>query len=277
MIRRHAGNEFWLITQDDHARLSGAMAEQFGANGYAAPDTRTILGTSLHDCGWPLHDDQPTLNPQGMPLDVFETPRTIGPQVWAASAERAAERDPYAGLLVSLHSLWISVTASGTSSPGSDRWDMSDRATRFQVNQFQQGQIELQEALRRRLGMRTDEPRKYGLNELSDDPREKQLIFDFRLLQAMDRLSLAICCTAPPAAVIGPLPTRPGGADRPLRVARRSPWHITVTPWPFREEPVEASVPFRRLPARPFEDDAAFRAEYAAAAVDSAACVLTSR
>ena len=45
---------------------------------------------SLHDCGWPLHDDRPTLNSQGQPLHVFETPVTLATQVWTASARRAA-------------------------------------------------------------------------------------------------------------------------------------------------------------------------------------------
>ena len=34
----------------------------------------TITGISLHDCGWPIHDERPTLNPDRIPLDVFESP-----------------------------------------------------------------------------------------------------------------------------------------------------------------------------------------------------------
>jgi hypothetical protein len=53
---------------------------------------RRSFGIELHDCGWPLHDERPTLNEAGLPLDVFESPRAIALEVWQASAERAAER-----------------------------------------------------------------------------------------------------------------------------------------------------------------------------------------
>jgi hypothetical protein len=266
MIRRETGDEFWLITQNDHAIVSGELARHFGAGDYSAPDQRAILATSLHDCGWPLHDDDPTLNPRGLPLDVFETPLSVGLNVWRASSERAAKQDPYAGLLVSLHSMWISVVASTPATGGS--LDMSDPATRFGINKFQQAQVELQERLRVQIGMRTDEPRKYGLAEQSTDAQELKLAFDFRLLQAMDKLSLAICCTAPPAKVIQPLLTHPGGEDRPLRVARAADFRLEVDPWPFKPRRLSMPVPFRRVRSRPFESEEDFRSAVAGASVE---------
>lgn len=269
MIRRKVGDEFWLITQNDHAIVSGVLAEQIGGEaGFTRPEPSAVSGTALHDCGWPLHDERPTLNERNLPLDVFETPRHIGLMVWTESSERAAQEDPYAGLLVSLHSLSLSVMATTPTAVVHEKFDMSDAAARFELNRFQQSQIELQEDLRRRLGMRTDEPRKFGLGETSTDPREEQLIFDFRLLQAMDKLSLAICCTAPPIDVIEPLPAAPGGTDRPLRIRRTSETDLCVSPWPFRIGCLSVMVPFRRLPAEPFLDGESFRRAYAAAPVE---------
>src|SRR5215207_5051766 len=99
MIRRKHGSDFLLITQHDHALVAGQLAEVFGNDHFAAPLPReqTLAGVNLHDCGWPLHDDQPTLNPDGLPLDVFETPRDIGFRVWTASVERTIEMDAYGG------------------------------------------------------------------------------------------------------------------------------------------------------------------------------------
>src|SRR5689334_4373848 len=113
MIRRRVADEFWLFTQHDHALLAGVLAERLGNDTFASPDPReaVVRGVAMHDCGWPLHDDAPTLNRHGEPLDVFETPPQIGLRVWSEAARRAAGADPYAGLLVSLHSLSLSMFA----------------------------------------------------------------------------------------------------------------------------------------------------------------------
>ena len=90
MIRHPQGTELLLFTQHDHALLSGRLAERIDGSSIAKPSPRAVEGISLHDCGWPLHDDHPTLNPAGLPLHVFETPVSLATQVWSASARRAA-------------------------------------------------------------------------------------------------------------------------------------------------------------------------------------------
>jgi hypothetical protein len=220
MIRRQVGTEYWLIPQDDHAKIAGELAKHVGNPRFIGPASPSaILGIALHDCGWPIHDQHPTLNEQHLPRDVFESTREVGLPVWEASAERAAAQDPYAGLLVSLHSLALSVFATGSAPISGHRWDWA----RFEVNRFQHRMVELQESLRQKLGMRTDQPLKYGLCEDPvDDPLEQKLLFDFRWLQAMDQISLSICCTKAPFSRIGPILAKPGAAPQSLKVARPS-------------------------------------------------------
>ena len=113
MIRRRVGNEFWLIAQHDHALLSGELAQHVGNKSFDAPTESAIKGIALHDCGWPVHDDQPTLNAKRQPIDVFESTPEIALKVWQAGSDRAAEAgDDYAALLVSLHVLSLSVKAT---------------------------------------------------------------------------------------------------------------------------------------------------------------------
>src|SRR5881394_855981 len=102
MIRRDMGDAFFLFAQHDHAQLSGQLAAHYGNRFFGKPDPPepTIRAVGLHDCGWPLHDDQPTLNKDGLPLDVFETPLDIAISVWQAGVERVANEDGYAQLLV---------------------------------------------------------------------------------------------------------------------------------------------------------------------------------
>jgi len=269
MIRRQVGQEYWLIGQDDHAQISGRLAEQLGNARFSPPSCASaVLGIALHDCGWPIHDEHPTLNPRHQPLDIFESPMHIGLRIWDASAERAAARDDYAGLLVSLHGLALSLFATGPSPRDGEKWDLGEPRARFEVNRFQHKMIELQESLRQRLGMSSDGPLKHGLAESSSDPREQKLVFDFRWLQMMDQLSLCICCTEPPFQKIGPMLPRPGAAPAVIGVCRPTAEVLTLSPWPFGPEEVRIEVPYRRVPARRFEDDADLGSVYTQASVE---------
>src|SRR3954468_19866924 len=117
MIRRQVGNEWFLIAQNDHAILAGEFAQHWGNERFVkpAPLEETLRGVAMHDAGWPLHDEEPTLNGQGEPIDVFESTRPIALKVWRASGDRAQAADAYAGLLVSMHSLALSLYATSPS------------------------------------------------------------------------------------------------------------------------------------------------------------------
>src|SRR5581483_206235 len=274
MIRRRVGDEFWLIPQHEHALLSAEIAKHFGNQRVAKPQTATtVLGISLHDCGWPIHDEQPTLNKDGFPIDVFETYPEIGLKVWTESARRATEQDTYAGLLVSLHSLSLSALATSQVFDN-EHFDVTDARVRFEVNKFQHQQIELQEKRRRKPGLRSDMPLRLGIAEHSADPHEQALEFDFRLLQAMDKLSLCICCTKPPFANVEPVLDRPGGKALSLHVQRPEPGRLVVSPWVFDAPRIEVAIPYRAVPAKGFASEQEFRNAYAQAAVQQFACTI---
>jgi hypothetical protein len=276
MIRRRVADQFWLIPQHDHAMLSGELARHFGNDRFAKPQaTTSVQGVSLHDCGWPTHDDQPTLNKDASPIDVFESTPQIGLSVWTESSRRASEKDVYAGLLVSLHGLGLSALATSQVFDN-EHFDVNNARVRFEVNKFQHAQIELQECLRRQLDMRTDIPLNLGIAENSSDPREQSLEFDFRLLQAVDKLSLCLCCTKPPFASIEPLLDRPGGKKLSLQVQRPAPEKLIVSPWPFDVSRIDVKFPYRRVPAKPFADPTAFLNAYAAATVEYFACAVVA-
>jgi hypothetical protein len=272
MIRRQVGNEYWLIAQHDHALLAGELAAQFGNKLFDAPRDRresVLRGTSLHDCGWPLHDDHPTLNPQHQPIDVFEGNREIALKVWQASVDRALEtNDDYAALLVSLHVLSLSVYATSSTEQPHEKLDLTESRTRFEVNRFQHNQIETHEKLRRKLGMRTDIPLRQGLAEGQSDPAEQLLHFHFRLLQAMDKISLALCCTVPPWDQIKEVQVRPAGRTVALNVKRVTPTQLTVSPWPFAVDSLHPAINARRLPATEFDSDESFRNAFQSAPIE---------
>ena len=113
MIRHTQGDAFLLITQHDHALLSGKFAERVGNAMFAPPSPFQAVVDGDRAARLRLADARrraPTLNGKGVPLHVLESPMAIATQVWPESARRAAAKEPYTGLLVSLH-----VTALPTS------------------------------------------------------------------------------------------------------------------------------------------------------------------
>ena len=257
MIRRDAGAQFLLITQHDHALAAGALARELGVAPFSPPlpfDT-VIDAIGQHDCGWPEHDDEPTLNREGLPLHVFEAPVPLAVRVWSASVEGAMARGDYQGLLVSLHVMGLSaIFLSHASHPS--------RPDVFEMNKFQHRQSEIQDAVRRRLGLRTDVPLRLGLAQGGVSAADDLLLFNFRLLTAMDRLSLALCCGKHLFPRLDDVLPGPGEAAVAITAAMPQPDTLELHPWPFKERHISFEVRARRVSKSPFGGVEAFREAY---------------
>jgi len=267
MIRRHVGSEWWLVTQHDHALLAGELARHVG--GAILPLAQeTIQGIAQHDAGWQQHDSAPTLNDRGQPLDVFESPLSLGLKMWRRSSQLATTIGDYPALLVSLHSLSLSAHAAAKALPGKPT-TIPELRLQFDLNKFQHAEVELQENCRRNLGMRLDIPLTLGLAHDSMDPAEQQLLFDSRWLSAMDQLSLDLCCTHAPFAALSHLTAHPGGPDLQLMVSRTGLATLCVSPWPFTTPWLDVSVPFRRIPDRSYLSREQFLEDFNTAPVEA--------
>lgn len=267
MIRHRLGDEFVLITQHDHAQLSGRLAERIGNTLFAPPTPfqETVDGIALHDCGWPLHDDRPTLNAQGQPLHVLESPMAVAVPVWSESVRCASEKHPYAGLLVSLHVLALSALAQSRDQTPHERY--KDPRDLFELNKFQHKQVEQQARLRAALDLRTDIPLHLGLSSPGTGAREDLLLFGYHLLKAMDRISLDVCSGEDLFQTVEEVYPRPGAEPVTLRIGHPGHFELTVGPWPFDTQALSFDVPARRVPAQKYEE-AEFRRAYAGAAVE---------
>lgn len=272
MIRRDAGSDFLLIAQHDHALLAGEFARRLGRDWLAAPYPyeETSEGISQHDCGWPLHDDWPTLNSEGLPLHVFEAPVSLATQVWSASVARAMDLGDYQGLLVSLHAFNLSAIHL-QHAKGLSRGDL------FEMNKFQHRQIEIQEDLRGRLGLSNEVPRRLGLAKMGASAEDDRLLFNFRLLTAMDRISLSLCCGEllfPKMEDVLPGPGKP-----PILIELSMPEAgvMVVRPWIFDQGEMSFSVPARRVRKGGFESLEAFREAYRNAGVEEVTLALRAK
>ena len=277
MIRRDADKDWLLISQVDHAAMVAQLAEQFGNSGFDKASDSLIQAIRLHDAGWPLHDDAPTLNDHGFPLDVFETPRSISLPVWAASADRAMEANPYSGLLVSLHSLSLSIHSTSNMATRPDKVELKTLQDQFEVNKFQHREVERQEQLRKQLNFNTALHLKHGLADVHASERDDQLRFDFRLLQVMDLISLCLCSTNLPAERSDEVLRTPTGGTVRLSFVRDNEGRLRISPWPFGIPRVELNIACRRIGRKRYGSMDELRHAYNEAARDSLTLVVTKR
>lgn len=258
-----------MFTQDDHARLSGALAAHVGNESFSRPEPfdAVIAGITMHDNGWPLHDERPTINSQGLPLHVFETPVELSCRVWSESVRRAMQKDAYSGLLVSLHVMALSAIAQSHYADQGRRLEFAREL--FEINRFQQNQIEIQGMLRQKLGLRVDLPLKYGLARKGTSKEEDLLLFNYQLLKATDRISLCLLCEPQPFNSIDNVYARPGSESIELHLECVREWTLQIKPWPFDVEQLEMQIRCRRIPAETYASDADYQSRYRAASVES--------
>ena len=215
MLRLETETGWWLVTHPDHARLAGAFAERWGNERFLAPEPRAnvLKGISRHDDGWATRDAAPQITRQGKPsafsvelVGKYSAFEEIDLEEYLAVRDRAvrlvAEEDPYAALLISMHTYSLL-------SEHADRSTIAPQDLPL-LDEFLARQREFQKMLRERMG---SDP------SLTPAQTTEETILDhFRLLQANDNLSLLTCVDfQQPSHLLHPLPLHDGGS-----YARRS-------------------------------------------------------
>src|SRR6202161_3112076 len=228
MLRLETETGWVLITHPDHARLAGAFAERWGNDRFLAPKPRAhvLKGISCHDDGWAARDAAPQITPQGRPsafstelVGKYSAFEEIDLAEYLAVRERAvrliAEQDPYAGLLVALHTNDLLTNRADRSTIAEDQLPLLDRF------------IEQQGIWRQQL---IQWIQNHPL--LSVQAKEAMTIREhFRLLQACDNLSLLACVAYDqPATLLHPLRKNDGSASE-VRVTPVGVREFRLEPW----------------------------------------------
>src|SRR3984957_6495553 len=250
MLRLESESGWWLVTHVDHAHLAGAFAAQWGNERFLAPEPRerVLRGVTTHDDGWAARDQQPQITRQGKPsafsvelVGKYSAFEEIDLADYLSVRERAvrmvADRDPYAALLVSMHTYNL-LTAR------------ADRAT-IQPEQpplldaFLARQAQFQEELRTRLVA--------DKHLTPEETSQSRIDNHFRLLQACDKLSLLSCVAYPkPGDLLHALPQCQGGESR-IAVERLGERHFRLEPYPFAESPLVFDLPARHVEGKHFD------------------------
>ncbi len=244
MIRLQSKTGYWLVTHVDHARLAGAFAEKWGNDHFLAPEPRTqvLRGVSSHDDGWAARDQHPQITRQGKPsafsvelVGKYSAFEEIDLADYLAVRERAvkmvAEVDPYAALLVSMHTHDLLSARADRSTIQPDQLPLLDA--------FLARQAELQAGMRSSLAADTH----FAPEEITP----ARINHHFHLLQACDNLSLLSCVDfKKPADLLHALPLTSGGESH-ITVEPLGERHFRLTPYPFAESPLVFTLPARHV------------------------------
>lgn len=238
MIRRPAltegGNQRWiLISQVEHARLSGVMADAW--NDSLAPVAwrkEMVAAITHHDDGWAAWEVAPKVDSQsGRPLDFTETALTDSLAIWRESIQAGADIGPLAAYMVSGHFSRLLERFSG-------RWKSDATLTSLAT-------IFLREQHAERRKWLTMWQKTVG-----DSANEAAAEMAVSWMQLFDAVSLWLCCDERKEAQHFALPTGAAVIFQPSG----EPYCISVTPWPFSTSKLELEAVGRAIPAQPHDN-----------------------
>jgi hypothetical protein len=273
MIRLETETGYWLVTHVDHANLAGAFAAHWGNELFKAPEPRVpvLKGISRHDDGWRERDAQPQITGQGRPsafsielVGKYSAFEEIDLADYLAVRDRAvgliAEEDPYAAILVSMHTYNLLSERADRSTIAAAQLSLLD--------EFLSQQKALQQRLRDQIG---DDP------HLTPEEKGDVSIRDhFRLLQATDNLSLLACVDyRQPATLLHPLPLNDGGYQS-ISVEPQGERTFRLDPCPLSEPSLAFAVPARHVEGKMFDKVEELRERFVAARPERLEVVITA-
>ena len=265
MLRLETETGYWLVTHPDHARLAGAFSTRWGNEIFAKPQPRTqvLHGIHVHDDGWAVRDATPSITRQGKPsafshelVGKYSAFEEIDLADYLGVRERAVEQvqavDPYAALLVSMHTFNLLTAHADRSTIAPAQLPLLD--------EFLERQLKRQDDLRVRIRANAE----FSAVETSD----ANIVNNFRLLQACDNLSLLSCVAfMKPATLLHPLPTNDGGVLT-VSVSAIAPRHFRLEPYPFDEADLTFEFPARHVEGHTFTSSAELTEKFSNAKVE---------
>jgi hypothetical protein len=237
MIIRADEGGLVLIRQTEHARLCGDMARTWGNGRFAPvrPLEAVAWAAAKHDNGWAEWEDAPRLNPRtGRPYTYTDIPIDQHLEITRRSIARAIARNPYAGLLVSLH---------GSILYGRFRYRQPGAGAFLEEQGGVQGRLVAAMGVDPAFGPFCEEP---------------ALATNRDLVFAWDSLSLFLCHGA---AWVPQLEVPCDYAGGRVRVdSRQGADGWTLDPYPFRQDPLALSAAALRTRRTEFAAESELRA-----------------
>ena len=244
IVRYESDGTIVMITQNDHAQLSGLFATHWGNAQFARPEPYMpmVRAAMFHDRGWIRYETGPQLNAEGKTPNYREVPNDAGQiEAFEWAGDWLSSIDAYAGLMIAKHrtGLYQGRYGTMTSPPAIQRGTLKP---------------EIQALITRSEAKQKSAAEKFDA---------KQLVTNYTLLQAWDLISLYICSaeTFKPDR-IAPVPIDYAGAPTEMTLTPTGANTIELDPYPFDQPSLTANLIFRRLTQTKFKDEAELQAVY---------------
>jgi hypothetical protein len=246
IVRYEPDGSIMMITQNDHAQLSGLFAAHWGNERFDKPRPygSLVRAAMFHDRGWIRYETSPQLNLEtGKTPNYREVPNDR-PQLegfeWAG--DWLGRIDAYAGLMIAKHrtGLWQGRYGVMTHPPAIQRGKPPPEIEAFIS--------------------RSEAKQKIAAEKL--DPSE--LATNYNLLQVWDMMSLYICSTEVlKPDRIEPVPVAySGAAGVSMTLTPLEPKTIALDPYPLDAPSLTTNVIFRQLSQSRFKDTAELQTLY---------------
>jgi hypothetical protein len=259
MLRTETVEGWLLITHPDHAGLAGRLADVWGNADFPRPEPYAHIREAVfaHDDGWLARDASPMLTRQGKPgafsrelVGTYSAFEEIDLADYLAVRGRAleaiAERDPYAAVVVSMHTVNLLTEQADLATIRAE-----DRPLH---TQFIAGQRAQQRALTERL--QSTPLAGYATPAIFDRA--------FRFLQCCDSFSLMACVAYDQPRPLRHAQEKTDGTRQEIICTPRGRGIYTLAPWPLNVGRIDFTILARHLHGKTFSDLGAFRAAYAA-------------
>jgi hypothetical protein len=246
IVRYESDGSVVMITQNDHAQLSGLFAAHWGNTQFEKPRPYgpLVRAAMFHDRGWIRYETSPQLNPDtGRTPNYREVPNDAAQLAafeWAP--DWLAAIDSYAGLMIARHrtGLWQGRYGAITHPPAIQRGKLPAEITA--------------------LITRSEAKQKSAAEKLDG----KELAINYNLLQVWDIMSLYICSSEvlKPDRIEPVSPSYSGESGVPMTLTPLAADAIALDPYPFDQPSLTTSVIFRRLNQNKFKDTAELQTVY---------------
>ncbi len=232
MLHREDPDGLIVITQPAHAWVAAQLARHWGNDrfGTFAPWEDVCLAAEQHDVGLAGWEAAPTLNLQtGRPHNYIDLPGRAHTEIVSRTSQIVLSQGRYAALLVSL--LFTRVWETYYTGPDSAAYAHEVRSFLARERNFQAA----------------------ALSTLQRDPvyaadaTPEVVARNQRLVMAWDTLSLVLCAGLHTEQTVAEVPAADGETILRLTPVGGNASHVSVEPWPFRQDVVTLVVEGRRL------------------------------
>ena len=232
VIRRDEKNDWFLINQNDHARLSAEIMRHWGNREFAGLDNEVLFAIGEHDNGWKEWDSSPKVNSAShFPVNFLEMSSLDQSEIWRRSFRRHSAKHPYASALIALHFGKLNERSLNKNSNNGIA-----RALQAEINDFVSHTLRI------------------DVSSLDPDSLPKDVQVNLKLVQIADIISLALCHGWLSTRIVD-VPNGYNGSATTMNLKSIDGNNYCISPYPFSRPFIEFQIEGRRLDLKKFLGD----------------------